>query len=579
MGAAMKKLHFGDNLEILRDRIDDQSVDLVYLDPPFNSQAQYNVLFQSPADDAASAQAQAFRDLWTWGDEADIALRDVMRIGGGVARFTEALHAALGNSDMMAYLVMMAVRLHELRRVLKPTGSLYLHCDPAASHYLKIIMDGIFEPKNFRNEITWKRTSTHSDSKTWSRVSDTILFYTAGKTFTWNVPREAHSEAYLASKYRGDDGDGRRYMLDNMTSPNPRPNMMYEWKGFPFPEKGWRYSKSTMARLDQEGRIWYPRHKNGDLDHSRRPRIKKFLDEMEGGVMGSVWTDIAPLNSQASERMGYPTQKPRQLLERIIAASSKPGDVVLDPFCGCGTTVEAAEVLGRKWIGIDVAIHAIRVIETRLADRVGKVKYQVDGIPADLASARKLAERDKYQFQWWANYLFNPHALREQKRGGDRGIDGELYFPNGPGRSWGRMLTSVKGGEQLNPGMVRDFAQVLTREKAQMGLFICLRKPTRGMLDEARAAGRADTVHGDLPRLQIVSIEEWFEGKAPKLPPVEHLPSAAFSRPRQRVAPRRKREVEDQLEFTYQIPGGKGAGIPTGKVHFNPGMVTSARVA
>lgn len=563
-------LYFGDNLDILREYIADGSVDLVYLDPPFNSQIQYNLLFDRPQDDQESAQAGAFRDTWLWGDEAEAAYREVMKTGGSTARFIDALRSALRESNLMAYLAMMAVRLQELHGKLKPTGSLYLHCDPTASHYLKILLDGIFGTASFRNEIVWKRTTTHSDSRTWSRVHDLILFYTKGDRFTWNIPREKHSEEYLESKYRHDDGDGRRYMLDNMTSPNPRPNMMYEWKGFPFPEKGWRYSKETMARLDGEGRIWYPRDRKGDPDTSKRPRLKRYLAEMPGGVMGTVWTDIFPVNSQAQERRGYPTQKPITLMTRIVEASSAKGDVILDPFCGCGTTVEAAQRADREWIGIDVAVHAIKVIEQRLLENFGsKIAYRSEGMPRDFASALRLAEKDKYQFQWWANYLFDPHALREQKKGADRGIDGELFFPNGPGREWGRMLTSVKGGTSVGPSMIRDFARVLEREKAEMGLFICLYPPTRAMITEAVSVGFADTVHGDLPKLQIVAIEDWFKGKLPALPPLEHLPSAAMSRAsRKRQLRKRKGPDVGQVELPLSFAGGK----PSGGVvrHINP---------
>jgi adenine specific DNA methylase Mod len=260
-------------------------------------------------------------------------------------------------------------------------------------------------------------------------------------------------------------------------------------------------------------------------------------------------------------------------MERIIKASTNPGAIVLDPFCGCGTTIEAAERNDRHWIGIDVAVHAVKVIESRLAENLkGKVKYDIEGMPRDFSSAVKLAERDKYQFQWWANYLFNPHAIRELKKGADRGVDGELFFPNGPGRPWGRMLTSVKGGEQVGPAMVRDFAHVLDREHAQMGLFICLREPTREMKREAAAVGLADVVHGDIPKLQIVAIEEWFKGKTPILPPLEHLPSAAFSG-RRRVAVKARADAE-QPELPLSFKGGKAD--KTVVRHFNPGMVKGA---
>ena len=571
-------LYFGDNLDVLRNDVRDGSVDLIYLDPPFNSKVQYNVLFRSPRDDK-SAQAGAFMDTWAWGHEAEWCYRESMKLGGGIARYIDALRSALGESDMMAYLVMMAIRLAVLHQKLKAAGSLYLHCDPTASHYLKILLDGIFGPNAFQNEIVWKRTTTHSDSKTWSRVADNILFYTRSNKFTCNTPREKHSDEYLEAKYRHDDGDGRLYMLDNMTSPNPRPNMMYELKGFPFPEKGWRYSKETMAKLDKEGRIWYPVDALGKPDTSKRPRLKRYLDEMPGGVMGTVWTDIPPVNSQAKERIGYPTQKPIALLDRIIRASSNEGDIILDPFCGCGTTIEAAQRSNRKWIGIDIAIHAMKVIEARLTDSFEKApKYKLEGIPVDFESAKRLAETNKYQFQWWANYLFNPHALREEKKGMDRGIDGELFFPNGPGRPWGRMLTSVKGGENVGPAMVREFAGTLRREKADMGLFICLYPPTKEMVREAAAAGTADIVHGDIPKLQIVAIEDFFAGKRPTLPPLEHLPSAAFSTGRRHAAAALPLLPDpSQPELPLSFVGGKGHKKQD--VHFNPTMVYGKREA
>lgn len=285
----MRKLYYRDNLDILRNSIAENSVDLVYLDPPFNSHATYNLLFKSPSGEGSQAQIEAFEDTWTWGPTTELAFDEVMQgDSSDAATMLRAIRTALGDNNMLAYITMMTVRLVELHRVLKPTGSLYLHCDPTASHYLKIILDAIFGAELYRNEIVWKRTTTHSDSKTWSKVADTILFYTKGKTFTWNTPRDPHSDDYVATKYRHDDGDGKKYRLDNMTSPNPRPNMMYEWKGFKWPDKGWRYSKDTMAKLDDEGRIWYPRFKDGTPDVSKRPQLKRYLEEMDGGVMGTV---------------------------------------------------------------------------------------------------------------------------------------------------------------------------------------------------------------------------------------------------------------------------------------------------
>jgi site-specific DNA-methyltransferase (adenine-specific) len=417
-----------------------------------------------------------------------------------------AMRGFLGENDMMAYLAMMAARLIELHRVLKPTGSLYLHCDPTASHYLKILLDAVFGKSSYQNEINWKRTTTHSDSKTWSRVSDIILFYTKNQKFTWNTPREAHSEAYLATKYRYDDKDGRgAYRLDNMTSPNPRPNMMYTWKGHETPPKGWRYSRETMARLDEDGRIWYPTDKSGNHDPSKRPQLKRYLSEMEGGVMGTVWTDIPPLNSQAQERLGYPTQKPVALLERILNASSNPGDVVLDPFCGCGTTVHAAEKLGRQWIGIDVTHLAIGLIEKRLRDAFPTVQFTTHGVPQDIHAARDLAARGKYhEFEKWALSLIAAQPGNFGKKGADRGLDGRLYF----GKT-GLGIVSVKAGENVGVSMIRDLKGTMEREKAGIGVFLTLTEPTKPMVAEAASAGlHEEPGFAPVPRLQIVTVEQ-----------------------------------------------------------------------
>ena len=468
-------LYYGDNLDVLRDSIVSGSVDLIYLDPPFNSNANYNVLFRSPAGAGSQAQIEAFEDTWHWGQEAESAFDQVIRSGNtDAADLLRAMRSFLGENDMMAYLAMMAVRLIELHRALKQTGSLYLHCDPTASHYLKLLMDGVFGAHCYRNEIVWKRTSTHSDSKTWSKVADTILFYTKGaREFTWNTPRETHAAEYLQTKYRYKDADGRVYRLHDMTSPNPRPNMTYVWRGFPPPPKGWRFSEETMTKLDNEGRIVYPMRKDGSMDTTKRPQVKRYLDEMSGGgVMNTVWGDVPPINSQAQERLGYPTQKPIPLLERILNASSNPGDVVLDPFCGCGTTIHAAQKLGRQWIGIDVTHLAISLIERRLKDAFPGIAFEVHGTPQDLDGARDLARRDKYQFQWWAVSLIDAQPYGGKKKGADGGIDGLIYFRS-DAKTTERAIVSVKGGGVSVP-MVRDLKGVLDREKAPIGVFLTL---------------------------------------------------------------------------------------------------------
>ncbi|MEQ1495205.1 MAG: DNA methyltransferase [Novosphingobium sp.] len=516
-------LYFGDNLHVLREHIASESVDLIYLDPPFNSNANYNVLFRSPEGHSSDAQIEAFEDTWHWNASAEAAFDEVMRSGNNDAfELLRAMRGFLGDNDMMAYLAMMAVRLIELHRVLKPTGSLYLHCDPTASHYLKLLLDGVFGARNFRNEITWKRTSTHSDSKTWSRVSDIILYYTKGREFIWNTPRNEHSDEYRATKYRYDDEDGLGlYRLHDMTSPNPRPNMMYEWEGFPFPPKGWRFKRETMLELHEDNRIVYPRAKDGSYDHSKRPQLKRYLSEMEGGVMGSVWTDISPINSQAQERLGYPTQKPLALLERIIAASSNEGDVVLDPFCGCGTAVHAAQKLGRQWLGIDVTHLAVSLIEKRMKDAFPGLAFTVEGRPQDLPSALDLAARDKHQFELWALSVVEAQPWKGGRKGADTGIDGIIYFKP-DGKRTEKAIVEVKGGG-IGVKDIGRLAQVMERERAVFGVYITARPPTRAMESDAAAVGVWENEYTGRkhPRLQILTLAELFQNKRPDIPWVD----------------------------------------------------------
>lgn len=546
------KLFYGDNLGYLRE-MDRDSVDLIYLDPPFNSQANYNLLFRSAKGGSVQAQTTAFHDTWAWDYAAETAFNEVMTSGSQAAGMVRAVRGFLGESDMMAYLAMMSVRLIEMHRVLKPVGSLYLHCDSTASHYLKIVLDAIFGPASFRNEITWKRTSTHNDSKTWSRVSDTILFYTKSSQFTWNTPREAHSQSYVDGKYVHDDGDGRgKYQTDNMTSPNPRPNLTYDWQGFPPPAKGWRYQRSRMEELDRDGRIWYPRDEAGGFDTSRRPRLKRYLSEMPGGVMGCVWTDIFPLNSQAQERIGYPTQKPLALLNRIISASSNPNDVILDPFCGCGTTIEAAEQAGRQWVGIDITHHAIDVIEGRLKKNHPASKYEIRGRPVDVDAARRLAAQDPYEFQWWANWMLGVQNYRERRKGPDRGIDGIIYFHNPP-HGVGQVIVSVKAGQNITPDMVSALEGTVKREDAQLGVFVCAVEPTAGVRKNAAAMGIVPIGREHYPRIQIATVETLLHGPLPRMPrPVE---SEMFRQQLRSVRPAKAPAPDPQMSLTLPIIG------------------------
>lgn len=511
----MGTLYFGDNLDILRSEIESESVDLVYLDPPFNSKRDYNLLFKTPKGQSSDAQITAFDDTWRWGPQAESEFDELLhQPNTDVAEMIQSLRRFLKESDMMAYLTMMANRLLELHRVLKPTGSLYLHCDPTASHYLKIVLDTVFGGENFRNEIVWKRQSAHSDAKyKFPDVADIVLFYAKSKKSEFLPQFGDHDPEYLEKFYRFDDNDGRGvYSLADMASPNPRPNMMYEWKGFSYPTKGWRYQRETMQKLDDEKRIWYPLLSTGEFDFTRRPRLKRYLNEQKGSIVTNIWLDIQPLHDVTAERLGYPTQKPLALLERIIQASSNPGDVVLDPFCGCGTAVHAAQKLGRNWIGIDITHLAISLIEKRMKDAFPNISFDVYGTPEDLDSARDLALRDKYQFQWWACSLVNAQPYQGKKKGADGGIDGLIFFQD-DSSGVKKIVVSVKGGDHVSVTMVRDLIATVEREKAAIGLFVTLAEPTRPMLTEAVSAGFYKSPKGDVPKIQILTVGDLLTGK------------------------------------------------------------------
>lgn len=539
-------LYYGDNLDVLRRHIKDESVDLVYLDPPFNSNASYNVLFAEHGAQSA-AQIIAFEDSWHWDEAAAYDYQQTVEQGGTVAEALRAFRTLLGTSDMLAYLSMMAPRLLELRRVMKPTASIYLHCDPTASHYLKLLMDSVFDPRNFRNEITWQRTNAHNDAKRWGAVADTILYFGKTPHVTWNGPRVPHTDAYRASKYTHDDGDGRgTYMLDNMRSPNPRPNLTYEWKGHAPHPNGWAYSRETMARLDSEGRIWYPR------TTTQRPRLKRYASEMRGSAMNAIWTDIPPLNSQAKERLGYATQKPLSLLDRIVTASSNEGDVVLDPFCGCGTTIAVAQQLNRKWIGIDITHLAIGLIKHRLADTYGPsiaTTYRVVGEPTDVDGARELAASDPFQFQAWALGLVGARIASSDKKGGDQGIDGRLYFHDGgPPGDTKQIIFSVKAGRTMVPTFVDALVGVMEKMGAQIGVLLSFTPATAGMRAVAASAGFYTSPWGSShPRVQLLTVGQLLEGKQIDYP---HLTGGNVTH---RRAPR-ERQAADQGELGYGEP-------------------------
>lgn len=503
----MADVYFGDNLDVLRNEIADNSIDLIYLDPPFNSQSKYNILFRTPEADRETAQAEAFRDTWTWGDSARDSYYNIMKHGGAVAEIIRGLHSALQHSDMMAYLVMMTERLIELKRVLKDEGSIFLHCDPTASHYLKVVMDSVFGHNRFANEIVWSYRRWPTKAQQFQRMHDVILYYKAGEGSPFNV---LYQEATESSQKR--------------------------WKG-----------QKQRALFDDHGR--------------RLPTIEEA--EMSLGVpLDDVWK-ISIIAPSAKERLGYPTQKPLKLLERIVQAASNKGEVVLDPFCGCGTTAHAAWSLGRKFVGIDISIYAVRLIQRRIKDNLN-VELSVSGIPRDFAGANALAERDKYQFQWWVNDYLGVDTYRERRKGPDGGIDGQIYFLNGP-RPIGKLITSVKGGTNIGVSMVRELQSVMQRDKAEMGLLVTLHEPKRTMITEAARHGVHEIGSRTYPRIQIISVSEMLEGRMPALPELlrEHEP-LAFSR-----KPKKAPGQSKQGEFLFGF--GNGAKVEGGEVtHINP---------
>lgn len=513
-------LYYGDNLHVLREHVKDESVDLIYLDPPFNSNANYNILFKSPEGQDSDAQIEAFEDTWHWNDTAEDAFDEVMKSGNTKAfDLLNAMRSFLGENDMMAYLAMMAVRLLELHRVLKPTGSLYLHCDPTASHYLKLLLDGVFGPTQFLNEVIWKRTSAHSSAKRYGPVHDTILYYSKSPSYTWNKTYTDYDPAYLDLFFDQKDSDGRRWKRTDLTGAGTRNGETGQvWRGIDVTAKGrhWAYPPSKLEELDSQGKVHWPTKEGG------MPRLKQYPEDLPGVPLQDIFADLRPMHNLSEERLGYPTQKPLALLERIIAASSNEGDVVLDPFCGCGTAVHAAQKMGRQWIGIDVTHLAISLIEKRMKDAFPGVAFTVEGRPQDLSSAMDLAERDKYQFQWWAVSLVDALPFGGKKKGADGGIDGLIYFKP-DGKRTEKALVSVKGGKNVDVKMVRDLHSAMEREKAPFGVLISAALPTGPMEKEAAAVGvwLNEYTGRKHPRLQILTLAELFQGKRPDIPWVD----------------------------------------------------------
>ena len=562
----MNRLYYGNNLHVLRDRANfpDACVDLIYLDPPFNSKRDYNLLFKSPKAPAAggeaaygAAQIEAFLDTWHW--TQDVAEQEYDEIVKGpqteVAKMMIALLDFLGRNDMTAYLVMMARRLLELHRVLKPTGSLYLHCDPTAAHYLKIVLDAVFGAENFRSEIIWRRSGAHNSARRYGPIHDTIFFYSKTENFCWNRIFSPYASEYIKTFFNKQDAKGR-FRTQTLTGAGTRNGESGRvWRNYDPTAKGrhWAFPGSladelAISELSLHEKLDYLADHGLLVAGDWLPEYRQYLNDSPGVPIQDIWAyqpftsgslygTAAPTDHDVRwisdrndpERLGYPTQKPLGLLQRIIRASSNPGDVVLDPFCGCGTAVHAAQKLQRRWVGIDITCLAISLIESRLqkafpeqfGEKGKRLAYDVIGTPKDLESARDLARRDKYQFQWWAVSLIDEaQPWQGKKKGADTGIDGIRYFRDLDRKEVHTMLLSVKGGENVGPAMVKDLIATLARDGADIGLFITLAAPTKAMIAEAAAAGFYESPNGKkYPRLQPLTIAGLLDGTQRALHP------------------------------------------------------------
>lgn len=554
--APLRRLYYGDCLDILRNHGSDESIDLVYLDPPFKSDANYNVLFKTSGLNPDEAQWTAFKDTWFWDTSAAESLDEIQNLPNPqIVNIVNALYSALGTSPMMAYVVNMTLRLWEIHRVLKETGSLYLHCDPTASHYLKTILDALFGPLNFRSEIIWRRTGSHNKAKRWAPIHDVILFYTKSDKFTWNYPRQPYMMGHVRDNFVDDGKGGYRtnYYGNVLTGSGTRNGESGKaWKGFDPTAKG-RHWAIPGAIWDEVGidPSGLGQHEKLDLllkegfikitpgeawpiyEMSIRPGsgpatadIWAYQPYTEGTVFGNpnsgIDEDVRWLSPRDSERLGYPTQKPVGLLKRIIEASSKPGDLVLDPFCGCGTTIEAAELLSRSWIGIDISPFAIELIrKARIEGAFPHLKkdtdYKIEGLPTSVDGARMLAASDPKGFEIWA--VSQIDGIPNEKKGADRGIDGRVPFkPDGKTAKFA--VVSVKGGK-LKADDVRSVAMVAKREENSslgFGVFICIDQPTKNMKADAASAGMIDVDGTKYPAVQILTVEDILKGLRPKLP-------------------------------------------------------------
>lgn len=479
-------LFYGDNLTVLRKYFPNECVKLIYLDPPFNSKANYNILFKEPTGEQSPAQIRAFTDFWHWDNSAESTYLEIQE-DNNLRDMIQFLHAQLGRNDMMAYLVMMTIRLKELHRVLQDDGALFLHCDQTASHYLKIILDKIFDFKNFRNEVIWYyKGRERVNPLRFASKHDVLLFYAKSKKMRLNKLKVAWDRAE------------RIKMLRRKIHTDPKTGTQWFWE----------------TRGQASGIKPYKR----DLE----AYLKK------GQAYTDTWIDIPKLRGNDPQRLGYPTQKPPALIERIIEATTNEGDWLLDPFCGCGSAIIAAHNKNRHWLGIDITHLAISIIKVWLREKhvFAKKNYKVIGEPVDFASAVELAKADKYQFQWWALSLVGAKPTGyssddpQGKKGADKGVDGWITFKESDNINLKKIVVQVKGGESVGAQIVRDLVGTVQSTKSAMGILITLHEPTKPMKEAAFEANHyaSKTWGHKYPKIQIITVAELLSGKQPEIP-------------------------------------------------------------
>ena len=518
------QLIFGDNLDVLKSKIiSDESIDLIYLDPPFNSKKTYNIIYKSPSNSKSeNTQVEAFSDTWSWGEDDEQVLSELGALEDkNIYNILHSFRSFMGESDMMAYLTNMAIRIYFLKKKLKDSGSIFLHCDTTASHYLKIILDNIFGNQNFINEIVWKRTTAHSDGKKFGRIHDIILYYTKNnKKNKWNKTYKPYDPKYVEDFYKYEDKNGK-YMADNATASGLEGGgYEYEWKGH---TRIWRYPLTKMKALDKENKIHYT--------STGMARVKRYLDSAKGVPDQDIFDDILAIGSRSKERLGYPTQKPLKLLEKIILSSTNEGDVVLDPFCGCGTTIIAAESLKRNWVGIDITNLAIGLVERRLRNSFKKVNFKSNGIPKSLSQAFKLRDLSEknpklyWEFQYWANNLI-PGVINNSTRGSDGGVDGTFWIVADKKKNqfiFDKGIVSIKSGANISVAMVDSLFGSMKKNKAKCGLLVTLEKPKSTMIKAAAQMGVNIYFGKKYPKVECISVEELLKGVRPKTPISVHF--------------------------------------------------------